>query len=180
MTDARTLSDVETLKALAHPLRQRMLTRLQRHGAATSADLAAEFGVDRGAASYHLRQLERFGFLEEDTARSAGRRRYWRAVRQDVRLPRGAADPEVAAAASEVGRQWHERADADLAAYLADREAFGEFADAAHHSFGGTSLTAAELAEFGEEYIAFLKRWYREPGPGRRHVTVLFHAFPTP
>jgi DNA-binding MarR family transcriptional regulator len=32
---------------------------------ATSADLATEFDVDRGAASYHLRQLARFGFVEE-------------------------------------------------------------------------------------------------------------------
>jgi hypothetical protein len=44
-------------------------------------------------------------------------------------------------------------------------------------------LTAEELAEFGEEYIAFLSRWHRDPGqaaPGSRHVSVVFHAFPTP
>src|SRR6185312_12406997 len=126
----RVLSDIEALKALAHPLRQQFLARLQRRGSATSADLAVEFEVDRGAASYHLRQLERFGFVEEDTARSAGRRRYWRAVPQDMRLPDQPVDPEVAAVA--------------------------------------------------EEYIAFLNRWHREPGPGRRHISVLFHAFPTP
>jgi DNA-binding MarR family transcriptional regulator len=100
------LTDIEALKALAHPLRQQLLTHLQRHGPATSADLAVEFGADRGATSYHLRQLERFGFIEEDTARSAGRRRYWRAVPQDIRLPRAAADPSVAAAAEEIGRRW--------------------------------------------------------------------------
>ena len=174
------LSDVEALKALAHPLRQQMLTRLQQRGPATSADLAVEFDVDRGAASYHLRQLDRFGFVEEDVERSAGRRRYWRAVRQDLRLPDCGADPEVAAAADEVGRRWLERSESDLHAYLAARETFGEFAGAAMHSFGGTVLTAEELAQFGEEYIAFLDRWHREPGPGRRHISVLFHAFPTP
>jgi hypothetical protein len=51
------------------------------------------------------------------------------------------------------------------------------------HSFGGTTLTAEELAEFGEEYIALLSRWHREPGraaPGSRPISVVFHAFPTP
>ncbi len=182
MTDRepRVLTDIEALKALAHPLRQRMLARLLQRGSATSADLAVECDVDRGAASYHLRQLERFGFVEEDTGRSAGRRRYWRAVPQDMRLPDRPADPEVAAVAFEIGRQWLERSERDLHAYLSDRDSFGEFAAAAQHSFGGTALTAEELARFGEEYIALLNRWHREPAPGRRHISVLFHAFPTP
>jgi DNA-binding transcriptional ArsR family regulator len=182
-TSPRVLSDVDSLKALAHPLRQQMLTRLQQRGSATSADLAVEFAVDRGAASYHLRQLERFGFLEEDTERSAGRRKYWRAIPQDVRLPRGPISPEVAAVADEIGRQWLERADRDLMAYLTDRPAYGDFTDTAQHSFGGTVLTADELKQFGEEYIAFLSGWHREPGhasPGARHISVVFHAFPTP
>ncbi|MFI7131505.1 ArsR/SmtB family transcription factor [Nonomuraea sp. NPDC050153] len=179
----RVLSDIDALKALAHPLRQQLLTWLHRHGSATSADLASEFGADRGATSYHLRQLARFGFIEEDTGRSSGRRRYWRPIPQDVRLPRRPADPEIAAAADEIGRQWMERADRDLTAYLSDREAFGEFAAAAMHSFGATVLSAEELAEFGEDYLAFLKRWHRAPGqasPGSRHISVVFHAFPTP
>lgn len=182
MTDRqpRVLSDVEALKALAHPLRQQLLARLQRRGSATSADLATEFAVDRGAASYHLRQLARFGFVEEDAERSAGRRRYWRAVPQDVRLPVQPADPDVAAVAEEIGRRWLEGSERDLHAYLTHRDQYGEFAAAAQHSFGGTALTAQELAQFGEEYIALLNRWHREPAPGRRHISVLFHAFPTP
>jgi DNA-binding transcriptional ArsR family regulator len=182
MTDRqpRVLSDIEALKALAHPLRQQLLTRLQQRGSATSADLACEFDVDRGAASYHLRQLARFRFVEEDTERSAGRRRYWRAIPQDMRLPSRDADTEVAAVAFEIGRQWLERSENDLHAYLAARARYGEFAVAAQHSFGGTALTAEELTQFGEEYIAFLNRWHREPAPGRRHISVLFHAFPTP
>lgn len=176
----RTLTDIDALKALAHPLRQQMLTRLQQRGSATSADLATEFDVDRGAASYHLRQLARFGFIEEDTERSAGRRRYWQAIPQDIRLPRRPTDPDVAAATFEIGRQWLERAENDLHTYLSSREEFGEYAVAAQHSFGGTALTAEELAQFGEEYVTFLNRWHRDPAPGRRHITVLFHAFPTP
>ncbi|WP_436530540.1 ArsR/SmtB family transcription factor [Actinoplanes sp. HUAS TT8] len=175
--------DVDSLKALAHPLRQQMLTRLQREGPATSAELAAEFGADRGATSYHLRQLARFGFIEEDTDRSAGRRRFWRDVPQDLRLPRGTDDPAVAAAAEEFGRQWLDRGRQELDDYLRDRESSGEWGRAVMHSYGGTHLTPDELRQFGEEYIEFLKRWQRGPGegsPGSRYVTVLFHAFPNP
>ena len=38
----RVLSDIDALKALAHPLRQQMLARLQQRGSATSADMATE------------------------------------------------------------------------------------------------------------------------------------------
>jgi DNA-binding MarR family transcriptional regulator len=175
--------EVGGLKALAHALRQQMLTRLQREGPATSAELATEFGADRGATSYHLRQLARFGFIEEDIGRSAGRRRYWRAVPQDLRLPRGATDPEAATAAEELGRQWIDRGQRELDDYLRDRKAHGEFAESAMHSYGGMRLTAEELRQFGEEYVEFLKRWQRPPGeetPGSRYVTVLFHAFASP
>ncbi len=181
--EPRHLSDVDTLKAFAHPLRQRMLTRLQRRGPATSADLAVEFGADRGATSYHLRQLARYGFVEEDTALSAGRRKYWRFVAQDLRLPRDFEDPDVAAVVEQIGRQWLERADRDLTEYLTHRAEYGEFAVAAQHSFGSTVLTAEELERFGEEYLAFLNRWHRplaELPAGSRPITVLFHAFPTP
>jgi DNA-binding MarR family transcriptional regulator len=174
---------IDALKALAHPLRQRMLARLQRHGPATSAELAVEFGADRGAASYHLRQLARYGFIQEDASLSAGRRKYWRSVPQDIRLPRDPLDAETAAAAEAVGRGWITRATAELDAYLEHRDAFGSFAPAAMHSFGATLLTADELAAFGEEYLALLNRWRRDDpdaAPGSRRVTVIFHAFPTP
>ncbi|GAA4610193.1 DNA-binding MarR family transcriptional regulator [Actinoplanes octamycinicus] len=183
MTDEREprVLDVDALKALAHTLRQQMLTRLQQRGPATSAELAAEFGADRGATSYHLRQLARFGFIEEDTERSAGRRRYWRSVPADLRLPQQSDDPETAAAAAEVGRQWFERGIREQRDFLDNRDRLGEFGAAALHSYGGLRLTADELLQFGEAYVAFLKSWQRPPGqesPGSRHVTVLFHAFP--
>lgn len=184
MTQARPSElSIDALKALAHPLRQRMLARLQRHGPATSAELSVEFGADRGATSYHLRQLARYGFIREDASLSAGRRKYWRSVPQDIRLPRDPQTAEIATAVEAVGRQWMARAAAELDAYINTRDAFGPFAPAAMHSFGSTALSADELAAFGEEYIALLNRWHRDPteaAPESRPITVVFHAFPTP
>ncbi|GAA1637622.1 ArsR/SmtB family transcription factor [Actinoplanes couchii] len=177
----RDLTDVDALKALAHPLRQRIFTHLNRYGPATSADLAARFEADRGGTSYHLRQLARYDFVEED--RSEGRRRYWRAKPLDLRLPYDAEDPEISATADVISRQWIEDAQRNLFTYLADHRSYGEFGEAAMNSFGTTTLTAAELRQFGEEYVAFLSRWHRPPdaaSAGARAVTVLFNAFPTP
>ncbi|HWS34006.1 MAG TPA: helix-turn-helix domain-containing protein [Actinoplanes sp.] len=174
----RNLTDVDALKALAHPLRQQMFTHLNRYGPATCADLAAAFGADRGGTSYHLRQLARYEFIEED--HSAGRRRYWRAKPLDLRLPYASEDPEISAASDAISRGWIEQAQRDLFAFLADKQSHGEFGEAAMNSFGNLTLNADELREFGEAYIVFLNGWHREPTPGSRAVTVLFNAFPTP
>jgi predicted ArsR family transcriptional regulator len=72
----------EALKALTHPLRLRMLGILRIEGPATATTLATRLGINTGATSYHLRQLERHGFVVEDTALGNGRDRWWRAAHQ--------------------------------------------------------------------------------------------------
>lgn len=67
------------LKALAHPLRLRMLGLLRIEGPATATGLAARLGLNSGATSYHLRQLAQHGFIEEDQTRGSQRDRWWRA-----------------------------------------------------------------------------------------------------
>jgi len=73
------------LKALAHPARNKILERLQVYGPATATDCAAVAGMSPSACSYHLRMLERYGFVEAGHAEDArdrgdGRERVWRAV----------------------------------------------------------------------------------------------------
>lgn len=67
------------LRALAHPVRSRLLAELRVHGDATATELAAALGTNTGATSYHLRRLEEVG-LVEDTRTGTGRRRVWRAA----------------------------------------------------------------------------------------------------
>ncbi|MDQ0374974.1 helix-turn-helix domain-containing protein [Cellulomonas humilata] len=70
----------EELKALAHPLRMAMYDYLSEHGAATASQLGRHLGESSGQTSYHLRQLEKHGFVEDDPAHERGRDRWWRAV----------------------------------------------------------------------------------------------------
>lgn len=72
--------DPRNLKGLAHPLRVRLLGALRESGPATASMLAARLGESSGATSYHLRQLEGFGFIKEDSGRGSGRERWWRAA----------------------------------------------------------------------------------------------------
>jgi predicted ArsR family transcriptional regulator len=72
----------EGLRARSHPGRLRMLGLLRTEGPATATTLALRLGLNSGATSYHLRQLEKHGFIEEDTARGNARDRWWRAAHQ--------------------------------------------------------------------------------------------------
>ena len=72
----------EGLRALSHPGRLRMLGLLRTEGPATATTLATRLGLNSGATSYHLRQLEKHGFIEEDTSRGNARDRWWRAAHQ--------------------------------------------------------------------------------------------------
>lgn len=72
--------DAGAMKAFAHPLRMAMYEYLNDHGSATATMLARHTGESTGQTSYHLRQLERHGFVEEDAGRGSGRERWWKAV----------------------------------------------------------------------------------------------------
>lgn len=72
--------DARAMKAFAHPLRMAMYDYLNDYGSATATLLARHTGESTGQTSYHLRQLERHGFVQEDTGRGSGRERWWKAV----------------------------------------------------------------------------------------------------
>lgn len=73
------VTDVRALRALAHPLRSRLLGQLRLHGPATASQLGRAVGESSGSTSYHLRQLEQYGFVEEVEGQGTARERWWRA-----------------------------------------------------------------------------------------------------
>lgn len=76
--------DPRTLRAIAHPVRNRILTELGATGPMRAADLARELGVPANQASFHLRQLAKYGLIEEDPDAGRDRRdRVWRLVSPD-------------------------------------------------------------------------------------------------
>jgi len=81
-TRAAVISDPRALRALAHAGRAKILERLTVYGPATATECAEEVGMSPSACSYHLRLLQRYGFVAEahDEERTDGRERLWRAV----------------------------------------------------------------------------------------------------
>lgn len=75
----RKVTDAESLKAVAHPIRVKLLGSLRIDGPATASELGRRLGESSGSTSYHLRQLERYGFIEEDAEQPNARDRRWRA-----------------------------------------------------------------------------------------------------
>lgn len=70
--------DAAAMKALSHPLRLKMLKYLNDHLEATSSTLAKYLGESTGQTSYHLRQLAKYGIIEEIEGRGTGRERWWK------------------------------------------------------------------------------------------------------
>jgi len=89
----------EELKALAHPLRMAMYDYLSEHGSATASQLGRHLGESSGQTSYHLRQLEKHGFVEDDPAHARGRDRWWRTVGYSLEGRDLLRDPRTADAA---------------------------------------------------------------------------------
>jgi DNA-binding transcriptional ArsR family regulator len=70
--------DARSLRALAHPLRVRIMELLWLDGPATATGLAGRLGESSGTVSWHLRHLSEHGFITEDTERGTRRERWWR------------------------------------------------------------------------------------------------------
>lgn len=75
----RLIDDPVAIRALAHPLRHKLMSIIGRLGRATTADAARELGISHGLASHHLRQLAKYGYVEQITGKDH-RERPWRLV----------------------------------------------------------------------------------------------------
>ena len=65
----------------AHPLREALLSLIDRDGTTTSTIAAGELGESTGSCSFHLRRLEALGVIE--AVPGAGRVKPWRRVRAE-------------------------------------------------------------------------------------------------
>ncbi|MFG1678853.1 ArsR/SmtB family transcription factor [Nonomuraea sp. NPDC049269] len=175
----RQLSDPGALKALGHPLRQRILRHLGIHGPATSTTLSRALGENTGTLSYHLRQLEHNGFIEDIPERSNGRERWWRQISRDLRWPSaGELDEESQKLLDEI-TEFKVDEELELARrFFRDHRRYGEWAKA---SRGLTHLTREELDELFDAYMELLSRFRRAPedaSPGARPVFLRFFTMP--
>lgn len=74
------ITDPLTMRALAHPLRLDLLELLTLEGPMTAAGCGKALGIGQANCSFHLRQLAKYGLIEEAPASGDRRERPWRVV----------------------------------------------------------------------------------------------------
>ena len=174
------VSDPVALRALAHPLRLRLLRLLRdRRGSATGAELAQATGESTASVSYHLSVLAQHGFVEPDPVPGPTRRhKPWRMTYDSLRLT-GDDDgrPPLDSPSGAVLATWLADARAEQDAYLARPVAYAT-EDAAIFQLTRLVLDAAAADRMAAEVAAVLDR-YRgaEPAAGRA-FGVTFVAVP--
>jgi DNA-binding transcriptional ArsR family regulator len=189
--------DPQSVRALAHPLRVRLLGSLRFDGPGTASILGERLGESSGATSYHLRVLADHGFIEEDRSRGRGRERWWRSAHDATswRPEQFRGDPDAEAAeqwlsgfVARRGMEW-------LDHWLERRPAADPaWVNVSVESDYGLQMTPGELRALVDELHTVIQRHDRAaqdsraaaPGatgdadgePEARAVRVLLYAFP--
>lgn len=173
------ITEPETMRALAHPLRQRIMVELNVREHARAADLARSLGEPANSISFHLRVLAKHHFIEEapDLARDK-RDRVWRPlverflVEGNVGFEEQMIDPHL---------RWMR------GMFLRDRDAPGDKDDFNQGTASGAFFTRDEAEEMTAEVFAVMEKWWDKTGaakradpdaPERKYYQILFAVGP--
>jgi DNA-binding transcriptional ArsR family regulator len=178
------LTDPSALRGLAHPTRLALVGLLRQEGPLTATRAAELLGESSGSTSFHLRQLAKYGLVEE-AGGGRGRERPWRATSMYTSWDTAGGGPETAAAAELLTGVVTDRYRSDLLRWRDARAGEPqEWRDAAE--FGDTFLfvTAAELREIAGKVKDLLDPYLDRTvqpelrPPGARPVVYLRIAHP--
>ena len=185
MAELQPLSDPRVLRAIAHPVRMRILEELSASGPVRAADVARDLGIPANQASFHLRQLAKYGLIEDAPEEARDKRdRVWRATSAaGFTINLGLLEDEPGGRASfEVFRRsklafLHEVVDRTFATDRA--EGSGVFATSDH----ALKLTDEEAHQLREEVDAVVESWAdrnrgRDPGRRTYHVVQIVQPYP--
>jgi predicted ArsR family transcriptional regulator len=150
------------MRALTHPLRVALIELLCREGSVNATEAAAALGESQASCSFHLRQLARFGFVDEVEG-VRGRARPWRLSRRGLRFANVQDDPEAGIAWMALERLLRDRQTGRYRAWLEGRSRHPRsWQEAAYHSQHVAWLTPAELEHAAEQVTALLVSLFPE------------------
>jgi DNA-binding transcriptional ArsR family regulator len=178
------LTDPKALRALAHPIRLALVGLLRQYGQLTATQAGELLGESSASCSFHLRQLAKYGLVEE-AGGGQRRERPWRATAMFTSWPDVADDPKVEAAAGLLRDVILDHYVQELARwYEAMPDEPAEWQRAAQFGDASLYITAAELEELSrrvrELVDAFFDR-HANPDlrpPDARLVSFLQIAYP--
>ncbi|MGH8891157.1 MAG: winged helix-turn-helix domain-containing protein [Acidothermaceae bacterium] len=162
---AQHVTDPRGLRAVAHPIRLSLLELLAYEGPLTATEAGQRLGESPASCSFHLRQLARYGFIEE-AGGGTGRQRPWRAVRGAAFTP-SESDPAAAQAGAALTELVEERWRQLVQRWNATSHSYSvEWQDSAVATYRPMFMTAQELKAVGEAIDALF-----EPYRGRMNGT---------
>lgn len=178
------LTDPRALRAYAHPVRMALVGLLRTEGPLTATKAAELLGESSGTCSFHLRQLAKYGLVEE-AGGGTGREKPWRATTTSTAWDAISDNPEMAAATGLLNTVVAERYFEQLMGWLEkERDEPEQWREAAQLGDRILWVTASELAELGRRVQELVDVYFDrqvEPElrpPNARRVTYLHLAFP--
>jgi DNA-binding transcriptional ArsR family regulator len=179
-----TITDPQAMRAMAHPARIGIIEHLSTTGAmVTATEMAGLVGLSPSATSYHLRELAKYGLVEQAPSRGDARERVWRSTSSGWTVGSETDGPDARAAEQALVDVYLTRDFARLRDWFArQHEEPVEWREASALMGQMLLVTAEELRQANEavrEVLAPYRRRDRVDAPAdARPVAVHYVAFP--
>jgi DNA-binding transcriptional ArsR family regulator len=167
-SESREISDAQTMRALAHPLRLALLDAIRAEGELTASQAAELLGDSPGNMSWHLQTLAKYGFVEE-AGTGKGRSRPWKLVSRNLSFNATAAtDPEVMAAGEALETTLVNRTFTQFEEWRRRRTGFPEWSEQSFFNTSVTYMTPEELNAISLELQEVFTRFHERRDRGER------------
>jgi DNA-binding transcriptional ArsR family regulator len=180
--EPRPMSDPRVLRAIAHPTRGRILDELGATGPMRAADVGEALGIPPNQASFHLRQLAKYGVIQPapEAARDKRDRVYKlrdeRGFRLDVEdIEKQPGGKSAVAVFQQSKAAWAHRLVDEVFSFKKKKDTFSAIVDQTMR------LTKDEASEFMGEVDDVLARWSdKTRGRSRDRRTYVFYSMVQP
>jgi DNA-binding transcriptional ArsR family regulator len=180
----------EALRALAHPLRIRILDLLPSRGPLTASKLGEIVGESSGSTSYHLRQLAKHGLVREVEGKGTARERWWERTPGGFSISSAGKDsPAGRQTAEAVNMEFLRLRNERVMAFVRTGQAVDE--ETLQSWVGTATFMTSNKWATPEQMKAIIEAWDRfaaehidplngqESGPGMVPFEIHFDVFPT-
>jgi DNA-binding transcriptional ArsR family regulator len=181
----RRLTDPQVMRAMAHPARMEIMEHLGTTGeGVTATECATLVGLSPSATSYHLRELARYGLIEQAPSRGDARERVWHSTSQGWSVGGDLEEPEARAAEQGLIDVYLARDFARIRNWFVEQpDAPKHWRDVSELTGQLLLLTADELREVNAAVREVLSPYRRrprvaDPPEGARTVAVHYATFP--
>lgn len=159
--ERRHITDPKALRALAHPVRWKLIEIVGREGTATATQCAQETGESVANCSYHLNLLAKYDYVEQAEG-GQGREKPWRLVSQHQSISDLGMDTEGTLAAQAASGAFLDHALAQIKErHLASNVEPDEWREVLGVTDSHDYMTVAEVKELTEVVRGLMDR-YRE------------------